>query len=220
MPRRQMSAGNKLFAAGRYAKAEPKLAAAVAELERLHRDDPERADVVIVLAAESYTLGVCLHHERQQAEAVVRLGRAVELYGGLHDSQGAGWRQQLAAAQQALGNTYCDLFDWPRALAASRTAVDLWRQVPGKATPRYTALALRGFAHVRAKARLELDEALQAVDEALAMHATLLSAGDPTASARETHVTELVRAMVLRAVGREDEAARIEAATMPLVKGR
>lgn len=75
---------------------------------------------------------------------------------------------------------------------------------------RDVAVALRLFAHVRAQAGTELDEAEAALPEAMARHITVLT-GDPDQAeyVAEIYTTELVQSLVLTAQGRPAEARRV-----------
>lgn len=93
------------------------------------------------------------------------------------------------------------------AVGTSRRAVELRRAVSGPADPRL-ARSLRTFALVRANVGVELDEAEQALDDALATHMAALAATPSAELLGETYATELAQSQLLARRGRHVEAAR------------
>jgi tetratricopeptide (TPR) repeat protein len=94
------------------------------------------------------------------------------------------------------------------AVRASRRAVELRRADGiGGADPEL-ARTLRTFGVVRAHAGVELDEAEQALSDAMAVHMAVLTASPSEEHLAETYATELVRAQLLARQGKHVEAAR------------
>ena len=71
------------------------------------------------------------------------------------------------------------------------------------------ARTLRTFALVRANVGVELDEAQQALHDALALHMAGLAAAPDEDQLGETYATELAQAQLLARQGRHVEAARV-----------
>jgi len=198
----QITSADKLFLAGRYGKAERRLDGVVAELEAAHADDPEDAEVVVLLATTSYLLGVARHRLGRNGEAATALRLSIGLLTPLHAAPGSGWGRQLASAVQSAASVERDLEHWPEALDLSRRALELWTELPGDRWASYLAYALRSFAHVRAKAGVELDEALLRVDESIGAYAALAAAQPDKPFGHQVEVSQLVRTMVLDAMAR------------------
>jgi tetratricopeptide (TPR) repeat protein len=94
------------------------------------------------------------------------------------------------------------------AVRTSRRAVELRRAAgTGGADPEL-ARALRTFGLVRAHAGVELDEAQQALSDAVAVHMAVLTASPSEEHLAETYATELAQAQLLARQGRHVEAAR------------
>jgi tetratricopeptide (TPR) repeat protein len=93
------------------------------------------------------------------------------------------------------------------AVRTSRRAVELRRADASGADPEL-ARALRTFGLVRAHAGVELDEAEQALSDAIAIHLAVLTASPSEEHLAETYATELAQAQLLARQGKHVEAAR------------
>ena len=200
----RIRAADKLFLAGKYGRAEPRFAEVVTELEAIHADD---AEAVVLLGSTSYLLGVCRHRLGRNEEAAAALRSSMSLLAPFHAAQSGLWGRQLAAAALAAAGVERDLGRWPQALELSRRALDLWMELPGERSAAHRAFAMRTFAHVRASAGVELDEALRWVDEAITVQTALLAASPGQPHQHEVDVSQLVRTMVLDAMTRQRSPA-------------
>jgi tetratricopeptide (TPR) repeat protein len=143
--------GFSLYRTGRFAEASDRLAAAIAEAERLHG----RAELVTGLT----TLGLMerrLGRNESAVEHLLRAGRVAEEAGDRR-----GWNRALLA----LGNVYQDRRDFAGAQAAYARALELARATNDR---RRAAMILSniGLLHLQLN---ELDQALQRLNEATAI---------------------------------------------------
>jgi tetratricopeptide (TPR) repeat protein len=198
----RISKANKLVLAGKYARAERKLAGVVAELEAIHADEPDDAETVVLLAGTSHALGVCQHRLGRNEEAAAALQLSRELLTPLHAADRAVWGRQLASAVVVAAGVERDLEHWPQALELSRRALQLWTELPDERWAPYKAFAMRTFAQVRAGAGAELDEALRQADASIAVYTALLATTPDETYRHEVDVSQLVRTMVLEASAR------------------
>jgi tetratricopeptide (TPR) repeat protein len=203
----RITKANKLVLAGKYARAERKLAGVVAELEAIHADEPDDAEAVVLLAGTSHVLGVCQHRLGRNEEAAAALRLSRELLTPLHAADGAVWGRQLASAVVVAATVERDLGHWPQALELSRRALHLWTELPGERWAPYKAYAMRTFAHVRAGARAELDEALQQADASIAAYTAVLATTNDERYRQEIDVSQLARTMVLEAIAQPHTGA-------------
>lgn len=151
-------------------------------------------------------LGLTLTRLHRYGEAVDILQGAVAVFDGLARlDDPARWRPYQAGTLQTLAQALLNGGEPDRALTVSREAVELRRQGTYDAD---RARSLRMFALVRAAARIELAEALAALDEAMAVHLTMLSAEGETVLP-EHYTTEEAQASVLARMGRAAEAERV-----------
>ena len=183
-------------------------------LWRLLCDDPTRQELNAHLAAQLHNLGLCLGKLKRYDEAVEVLDSSVVIFTTLHDDEPATWAGYLAGAQQSLAGALAEVEHWPRALELSREAVTLRRTVPEPVTatdasPHQLVVALRLFAHVRAWANAELDEALEALTEALTLQLAALTSEPQTSYLQEIYITELVQSELLQKLERVDAATRV-----------
>ena len=205
----RIAAADKLFLAGRYDRAEPRLAGVVAELEGIHAEVPDDAETVALLASTSYLLGVCRHRLDRYEEAAAALRLSMDLLTPLHTAEAAAWGRQLASATQEAADVERDLGHWPQALELSRRALDLASHALAVVAVSATIerATIRTFADVRAKAGVELDEALERVDEAIAGHTALLATQPGKQYRHEIDESQLVRTKVLEAMIRRRSAS-------------
>jgi hypothetical protein len=94
------------------------------------------------------------------------------------------------------------------AVETSRRAVELHCAVGTGGADPDLARALRTFGLVRAHAGVELDEAEQALTDAMAVHMAVLTAAPSQEHLDETYATELAQAQLLARRGKHVEAAR------------
>jgi tetratricopeptide (TPR) repeat protein len=94
------------------------------------------------------------------------------------------------------------------AVGISRRAVELCGAVGSGGADPDLARALRTFGLVRAHAGVELDEAEQALTDAMAVHLAVLTAAPSQEHLAETYATELAQAQLLARQGKHVEAAR------------
>ena len=199
---RRITAADRHFLAGRYGKAEPRLAQVVAELAAIHAEEPDDAEAVFLLAPTAYLLGVARHRLGRNEEAVAPLQLSIDLMAPLYAGQPSVWGRQLASSTLSAANVARDLERWPEALALSRRALELWSEVAGERWASQRAFAGSLFAHVRAKAGVELDEALRQVDEAVVANAALLAAEPGPKYQLQLDAVHHVRSMVVEAMRR------------------
>lgn len=206
----------RLAQAGRHEDARAACVSVVDSLWRLLCDDPTRPEVNAHLAAQLHNLGLCLGKLKRYDEAVEVLESSVVLFTTLHDDEADKWAGYLAGAQQSLAGALAEVERWPRALDLSREAVALLRTVPvpvpaaaTDGSPHQLVVALRLFAHVRAWANAELDEALEALTEALTLQMAALTSEPHTSYLQEIYITELVQSELLQKLERVDAATRV-----------
>ena len=150
---------------------------------------------------------MCRHRLDRYEEAAAALRLSMDLLTPLHTAEAAAWGRQLASATQEAADVERDLGHWPQALELSRRALDLWTELPGERWASHRAFAMRTFADVRAKAGVELDEALERVDEAIAGHTALLATQPGKPYRHEIDESQLVRTEVLEAMIRRRSAS-------------
>lgn len=204
------AAAEDVFAAGRFPQAQPKLAAAVADLEAAHRSRPANVQVTALLAAELTNLGLCNGRLHRFEQSVTALDRSLLLFTELRDAHGLQWNREVAGTTQSLATIYAEHKDWTTALRLSRVALDLCADDTPAMTPHQRAVSMRLFAQLRARAGTELDEALAQAENAIDLHRAVLDDDPQTVYVREVYIAELIQAEVLRAMGRNEEAAEVE----------
>ena len=201
-------AAEALFAAGRYEQARTAFATCIRDHQAqlpAHLDDPAFNGRIGGLLNN---LGLTLLRMHRAGEAVEVLQAAVAVFDGLARLDDPDrWRPRAAGSLQTLASALAQNGQRDRALTVSREAVELRRLGPYDLD---LARALRMFATVRAAAGAELDEALSAMDEAMAVHLTLLQRTG-RAALDELYTTELAMAAVLERLGRSADAARVAA---------
>jgi tetratricopeptide (TPR) repeat protein len=203
------TAAEVLFQAGRYEQARQGFVAVVGEYEELHAQRPDDLELNVQLAGQLNNLGLCLGRLRLFAESVEVLDRSATIFDGLRDQDGPQWTPYLAGTLQSLAGALGELGRWPRALAVSRRAVDLRREAIPPGELHDLAVTLRMFAHVRAVAGDELDEAMEAINEAQALHMTVLTKDPQPAYVQQIYTTELVMAQILARQGETEAAERV-----------
>jgi tetratricopeptide (TPR) repeat protein len=199
------------FRAGDYERARAAFVTVIAEYQQELQARPDDLEVNAQIAGQLNNLGLCLSRLRRYGEAVDVLDGAATIFEALgeHDDP-ARWRPLLAGTLQSLAGALGEVGRWDRALGASRRAVELRRAGPrkGSADPDL-ARALRMFALVRARAGSELDEAEQALGDAMAVHMTVLGEQAADDYVDEVYATEMAQSLVLGQQGRHEEAARV-----------
>ncbi|BEL06273.1 hypothetical protein Q0Z83_044640 [Actinoplanes sichuanensis] len=206
--------GEQLYAAGRFEQARAAFAAAIAENQQRLQSRPDDLELNAAIARDLHNLGLCLGGLRRFGEAAKVLAGAATIFESIeqHDDpvRRTLWQSLRAGTVQSLAGALGDAGDLSQALVASRQAVDLRRGLP---TVEDTEMArtLRMFAHVRAEAGVELDEAMSAANDAQTRLMNAISRSPDMATVEEIYTTELVMARVLARQGKTAEAQRVEA---------
>jgi len=206
--------GEELYEAGRYEEARAAFAAAITENQQRLQSRLDDVELNAAIARDLNNLGLCLGRLRRFGEAAKVFAGAAAILESIeqHDDpvRRALWQALRAGTVQSMAGALGDAGDLDQALAASRQALDLRRGLP---TVEDTEMArtLRMFAHVRAEAGVELDEALSALNDAQARHMNAISKSPDMATVNEIYTTELVMARVLARQGKAAEAQRVEA---------
>lgn len=199
------------FAAGRFENARTGFAARITERQRLLQQRPDDVALNAAIAGDLNNLGLCLGKLRRFHEAADMLSGAVTIAQAL----GPGYRGLLTAALQSLAGALGEDGQLDRAVTVSRAALQARRdQADDDRSPvvygSELARTLRMFAHVRAEAGVELDEAQTALGEALTLQMNALQPQPTMRVINEIYLTELVQARILTRQGRPSDAQRIE----------
>ncbi|RPF24760.1 tetratricopeptide repeat protein [Streptomyces sp. TLI_185] len=152
-----------------------------------------------------------LKREGRPAEALAPVEKAVDIDRRLAVADPGAHARSLAASLSNLGKRFSELGRREEAMAAEQEALEIYRRLAaGNPDVRESdlALALGCWAWVRYEARVELHEALRAIEEALRLYDKLL----PLAAAR--YVPDRAEALRLQAnllesLGRHPEAEDI-----------
>ncbi|GIE82529.1 hypothetical protein Aph02nite_84790 [Actinoplanes philippinensis] len=199
------------FTEGRFEQARAGFAARIAERQKELQKRPDDPQLSLAIAADLNNVGLCLAKLGRRREAADVLSGAVTIFQAL----GPQCRVPLAGTLQTLAGVLGDDGQLDRAVEVSRAAVETRRSQGPDARPlavRADELArtLRMFAHARAEAGVELDEAQSALTEALTLQMNALQPQPTTEIINEIYVTELIQARLLAKQGRSADAQRIE----------
>jgi tetratricopeptide (TPR) repeat protein len=199
------------FAQGRFEQARAGFAARITERQKLLQKRPDDVELSAVIAGDLNNLGLCLGKLRRFTEAADVLTGSVTIFQML----GPEFRGALAGTLQTLAGALGEGGQLDRAMTVSREAVEVRRSQPSDNRPpavraNETARTLRMFAHVRAEADAELDEAQAALTEALTLQMDAVQRQPAMESVNEIYVTELVQARILTKQGRVADAQRLE----------
>jgi tetratricopeptide (TPR) repeat protein len=212
--RRKRATGEELYAAGRYEEARAAFVEAITENQQRLQSRLDDIELNAAIARDLNNLGLCLGKLRRYGEAANVLAGAAAIYETIeqHDDpvRRALWQGLRAGAVQSMAGALGEAGNLEQALAASRQALDLRRGLPAVEDTEM-ARTLRMFAHVRAEAGVELDEAMSALNDAQARLMNAISRSPDLATIDEIYPTEIVMARVLARQGKVAEAQRIEA---------
>jgi tetratricopeptide (TPR) repeat protein len=212
--RKERTTGEELYAAGRYEEARAAFVAAIDENQQRLQSRLDDVELNAAIARDLNNLGLCLGKLRRFGEAAQVLAGAATIFEAVerHDdpARRAVWQSLRAGTVQSLAGALGEAGDLAQALAASRQALDLRRGLPA-VDDTELARTLRMFAHVRAEAGVELDEALTALNDAQTRLMNAISRSPDMATINEVYTTELVMARVLARQGKVAQAQRLEA---------
>jgi tetratricopeptide (TPR) repeat protein len=205
------------FVQGRFEQARAGFAARITERQKDLQNRPDDVQLSAVIAGDLNNLGLCLGKLRRFGEAADVLTGAVTIFQML----GPQFRGHLAGTLQTLAGALGEGGRLDRAMTISREAVEVRRsQAPDDRPPAVRAnemaRTLRMFAHVRAEAGAELDEAQAALTEAMTLQMDAVQRQPAMELIDEIYTTELVQARILTRQGRTADAQRIE----NMVRGR
>lgn len=207
--RAALSAADNLYLAGQYEAARTIFVAAIGEYQRELRARPNDLVVSVSLGGALANLGHCLVELTRYGEAAEALAGAAAIFEDLcaRDDPDK-WRPNLADVLQVLAGVQAADMRFELALPASRRAIELRQAGPDAGGPG-TANTLRTFAHVRALAGVELDEAQDVLTDALVLYMTELTRTADPAYLQEIYFTEQVQAVVLDKLGQHEAARRV-----------
>ncbi|WP_285691423.1 hypothetical protein [Actinoplanes sp. NBRC 103695] len=199
------------FHAGRFEQARVGFAAAIAEKQPQLEQRADDVALSAAIAGDLNNLGLCLGKLARFREAADVLTGSVTIFQAL----GPAYAPYAAGTLQSLAGALGDGGELDRAVTVSREAVETRRGQPADDRPppaRELELArtLRMFAHVRAEAGAELDEAQTALSEAQTLQLNALNRQPEMATINEIYTTELVQARLWARRGRTEDARRIE----------
>ncbi len=205
--------GSDLSAAGRAEEALPAVREAVELYERLAAAEPTAFEPELAKALSN--LGGQLFGLRRLEDCLVAITRAVDLVRRLAAGNPAAFQADLAMYLSNLGELLSELGRPDEALLATREAVELWRPLAAaeRGFEPLFASALANFGRVRAAARSELPQALDALHESVAIYRQLtqpwLKQQPPSPFADELRGTGETLADLLEDAGRSEEATAI-----------
>jgi len=199
------------FAEGRFEQARAGFVARIAERQKHLQKRPDDVQLSVLIAGDLNNLGLCLGKLRRFNEAADALTGGATIF----EAAGPQYRGLLAGTLQTLAGALGEGGQLDRAMTISREAVEVRRSQPADIRPpavRANELArtLRMFAHARAEADAELDEAQTALTEALTLQMTALQQQPGIEMINEVYTTELVQARILTKRGRVADAQRLE----------
>jgi hypothetical protein len=153
----------------------------------------------------------CMSELGRREEALAAVQEAVEIFRPLAATQPTAFEPNLGAILDNFGKCLSDLGRHDAALAATMEAVGIFRRLAA-AQPAvfesHLAQGLLGFGRVRSTAGLELPQALDAVQESIAMYRRLAQQGQLPFT-EEIRVATDALASLLEKLGRTQEAATI-----------